>query len=291
MSVTPSCAIDRTVGQLDHRVDDRLRVDDDVDLIGADAEQPVRLDDLEALVHQRRRIDGDLAAHAPGRMPQRLLGGHAEQFRRAPAAKRSARGGQDEPADLATRRARAGTGESRCARCRPAGSRRRAGARPPSRSRRPSPGLPCSRARSSSRARSRPAPLRALRCPTTRRARDRRRVRSRPRPGRRGPFPRSAASCTPVGAKPIERLARRHRDDARPVARDLLAEQLGILAGREADDRQAIGMRVDDGQRALPDRSGRAEDGDAFHAQRPEAGGWRLGLEEQVPGLRASSLG
>ena len=53
---------------------------------------------------------------------------------------------------------------------------------------------------------------------------------------------------------------------ARAVARDLLGEQLGVLAGGEADDLQAIGMRVDDRERALADRAGRAEDGDALHA-------------------------
>ena len=69
----------------------------------------------------------------------------------------------------------------------------------------------------------------------------------------------------PVRAQPIEGRAGRHRDDARPIARDLLGEQLGVLAGGEPDDLQPIGVRVDDGQRALADRAGRAEDGDAFH--------------------------
>ena len=43
------------------------------------------------------------------------------------------------------------------------------------------------------------------------------------------------------------------------------AEQLGVLAGGEADDLQPVGVRVDHGQRAPADRSGRSEDGDAFH--------------------------
>ena len=77
------------------------------------------------------------------------------------------------------------------------------------------------------------------------------------------------AIVTPSAAadvrQPIDRGAGRHRDDARPVARDLLREQLGVLAGREADDLQSIGVRVDDGQRALADRAGGAEDGDALH--------------------------
>ena len=61
------------------------------------------------------------------------------------------------------------------------------------------------------------------------------------------------------------RLGRRHRDDRRAVASDLLGEPIGVLAGREADDLQPIGVRVDDRQRALADRAGRSENGDALH--------------------------
>ena len=73
----------RAVDELHHRVHDRLRMDHDVDLIGADAEQPVRLDHLEALVHQRRRIDRDLPPHPPRRMLQRVVRRDACEFRRA----------------------------------------------------------------------------------------------------------------------------------------------------------------------------------------------------------------
>ena len=52
----------------DQRVHDRLRVHDDVDAVVRRAEQVVGLDHLEALVHQRRRVDRDLAAHRPGRV-------------------------------------------------------------------------------------------------------------------------------------------------------------------------------------------------------------------------------
>ena len=49
----------RAVGELDHGVHDRLRVDDDLDALVRDVEQQVRLDHLQALVHQRRRIRRD----------------------------------------------------------------------------------------------------------------------------------------------------------------------------------------------------------------------------------------
>ena len=98
-----------------------------VDLIRRHAEQPVRLDHLEALVHQRRRIDRDLPPHPPGRMLQRVGRGHVSS---ALDAARPRNGPPDavriSRCDLGAVARRAGTGESRCARCRPAGSRRRA---------------------------------------------------------------------------------------------------------------------------------------------------------------------
>src|SRR5688572_31467390 len=80
---------------------DRLRMDDDLDLIGTYTEQPVRLDDLETLVHQRRRVDGDLPAHLPCRMTKRLIRRHPLQLRRGEISKRSTRGGENQSSNLA----------------------------------------------------------------------------------------------------------------------------------------------------------------------------------------------
>ena len=63
------------VDEPDGRVDDALRVDDHLDRVVADIVQPVRLDDLQALVGERRRVDRDLGAHRPGRVAERLLRG------------------------------------------------------------------------------------------------------------------------------------------------------------------------------------------------------------------------
>ncbi len=73
MSGLPSCASTDAVNVLDHRMDDALRMDHDLDRSRADAEQPVRLDHLEPLVHHRRRVDGDLAAHHPVRVRARFV--------------------------------------------------------------------------------------------------------------------------------------------------------------------------------------------------------------------------
>jgi hypothetical protein len=53
-------------------VDDRLGVHDDRDPVEVHPEELVRLDHLEALVHERRRVDGDLGAHVPGGVLERL---------------------------------------------------------------------------------------------------------------------------------------------------------------------------------------------------------------------------
>ena len=64
-----------------------------------DAEQVVGLDHLEALVHQRRRVDRDLAAHRPRRVRERLLDRHVLELGARAAAERAARGGQHELVD------------------------------------------------------------------------------------------------------------------------------------------------------------------------------------------------
>ena len=63
----------RAVGEGDHRVHDRLRVHHDVDVGVGDAEEQVRLDQLEPLVDQGRRVDRDDRAHVPGGVRQRLV--------------------------------------------------------------------------------------------------------------------------------------------------------------------------------------------------------------------------
>ena len=64
----------RAVVQVDQRVNDRLRVDDDVDPLDRHAEEVVGLDQLEALVHERGAVDRDAPPHVPCRVGERLLG-------------------------------------------------------------------------------------------------------------------------------------------------------------------------------------------------------------------------
>ena len=78
-------------------MDQRLRVDDDVDPLVGDGEEVVGLDRLEALVHQRRRVDRDPSAHPPGRVRERV--GDADPGEVVAAAEGAAGGGQHQPLD------------------------------------------------------------------------------------------------------------------------------------------------------------------------------------------------
>ena len=80
----------RPIRQLDHRMHDRLRVHEHIDLVSGNAEQPARFDHLESLVHQGRRVNRDLVAHVPGRMPEGVVGPDPLQPLDRPVAKRPA---------------------------------------------------------------------------------------------------------------------------------------------------------------------------------------------------------
>ena len=91
-----------------------------------DIVQPVRLDDLQALVHERGRVDGDLGAHAPGGMGQRIGRGAPPSRSAGAVAERPARCRQDQARDIGPRAPRRGTARgrsapSRWAAARPAG--------------------------------------------------------------------------------------------------------------------------------------------------------------------------
>ena len=87
----------------DERVNDALGVYDDVDVIGIQIEEPARLDDLEALVQQGRRVHADLGAHLPGRVGERLLGCGGLHLLERGLAEGSPRSGQHDPSQGLTR--------------------------------------------------------------------------------------------------------------------------------------------------------------------------------------------
>ena len=78
---------DGVVAVLHRRVDDALALDNDLNFLRRQTEQPHSLNELEALVHQSGAVDGDLCTHVPvgmlegiglGLAPQ-LFGLHAEE--------------------------------------------------------------------------------------------------------------------------------------------------------------------------------------------------------------------
>jgi hypothetical protein len=72
----------------------------DVDLVQPEPEQQVRLDHLQALVHQGGGVDRDQRPHLPGGMGQGLFRRDVGQGLAAPAAEGPAAGGQHQPPDL-----------------------------------------------------------------------------------------------------------------------------------------------------------------------------------------------
>ena len=78
---------------------DRLRVHHHLELGRYDREQVEGLDQLQPLVHQGGRVDGDLAPHRPVGVAQRLLGRGAGQLLQAPGAKRPTGGRQHDALD------------------------------------------------------------------------------------------------------------------------------------------------------------------------------------------------
>ena len=93
----------RAVPEADDRVHDRGRMDDDLDLLVRHAEEEMRLDQLESFVGERRGVDGDLRAHVPGRVRERLRRGHAGQLLAALSPEGAARRGQHQGFDCCGR--------------------------------------------------------------------------------------------------------------------------------------------------------------------------------------------
>ena len=84
-------------------MDDGLGVDQYPDPLVRHPEQVVRLDELQSFVHHGRRVNGDLAAHVPIGMRERLgLRGPRHLGARA-SAERPTRSGQNNPLDAFTR--------------------------------------------------------------------------------------------------------------------------------------------------------------------------------------------
>ncbi len=88
----------RAVAERDQRMDPRFGMEHRLELVPTQIEQPARLDELEALVEEQRRIHGDARSHGPHRMREHLLARGAPPV--GVAAQRPARGGEGQARDL-----------------------------------------------------------------------------------------------------------------------------------------------------------------------------------------------
>ena len=264
------------VHEPDGRVDDALRVDDHLDRVVADIVQPVRLDDLQALVGERRRVDRDLGAHRPGRVAERLLRRDRGELRRRRVEERPARCRQDERRDRRPSIRRRGTARSPSAPSRSGGARR-AGWRTGRRGR-----VAATRGGQSARERhdevaagderllvGRGDDLAGAQRGEDRAEADdaagRRRRRDRRRRGSRAPRGRRAGDAA-VPAAGRGRASAASSPSATTPARSRAAcsaRSVAFAAGREGDDPERVRVRGEDVERLASDRAGRAEEGDA----------------------------
>ena len=88
----------RAIHVFDHRMDDALRMDQHIEPFGWHVEQHLRLDQLQPLVHQRGRIDGNLAAHRPPGVPAGLIRCGGGDLPGRPGAEWPTGRGEDQPA-------------------------------------------------------------------------------------------------------------------------------------------------------------------------------------------------
>ena len=85
--------------ELHQRVDDGLRMHHRLDALQRDVEEPLGLDNFQALVHQRGAVDGNLGAHLPVGMAKCLGKGHLLQLLARVAAERPSRSGDNKLLD------------------------------------------------------------------------------------------------------------------------------------------------------------------------------------------------
>ena len=252
----------RAIDELDERMDHALRMDHGIDLSVGQAVQPFRLDDLERLVHERGRVDGDLRSHAPRGMRERGARLHVVHRGRGPAAERAAAGGEDEAPDAVERFA--------------------------------SQALPDGGVLAVDR----PQPLQWLPAEPVERGRhemtpgherflvrerhaapgvkSREHGRQRRHPG--GGHDDDVDPIEPGDAGEAIRRPAASRDMALAVgnpragvgmSRKLGGERGRGMAARERADPETIGMRGDDIEGLAPDRAGRSQDGEADHTDWP----------------------
>ena len=75
-------------------------MEEDVNLFRAEAEEPMRLDDLQGLIHHRGGVDRDLGAHVPNGMGERIVDRDLFQLLKRGITKRAAAGSEHNAGDF-----------------------------------------------------------------------------------------------------------------------------------------------------------------------------------------------
>ena len=225
-------------------------------LVG-EAEQVVRLDQLEALVHQRRRVDRDLAAHVPGRVRERRLDARRRAARRCVMPRNGPAGGrQDQPVDRLRAARPAAAGRAPSARSRPGSRARRSPRRAASRARRPTTRLSLFAS-----ARSMPSPSAATVGPSPAEPTRPFRTRSAPDSAISRTMPSGPASTSPPLQAVRPRAAASSSASATrvtPCAAACAEQPLPAASPRVRPTTSQVVAALDDVERLRADRPGRA---------------------------------
>ena len=91
----PELCFDAAVAELHHRVNYRLRVNDNLYFVCRNIEEPTCLYHLEPFVHHRCRVDSDFCPHLPSRVSQGVVSCGKPQIVFRSISERSARGCED----------------------------------------------------------------------------------------------------------------------------------------------------------------------------------------------------
>ena len=98
VGVTELCQLG-AIFEFDKGVDDALRMDNDIDLLDWDIEEPSGLDHFESFIEERGGVDGDLLTHCPSGVFEGLFEGDVFDIRGGGGAEGAAGGGEDESFD------------------------------------------------------------------------------------------------------------------------------------------------------------------------------------------------
>src|SRR6266700_8167347 len=98
---TAGLHLDGAIDKLYHRMHDTFGMDDHLNTLIGDIEEPIGFNHLQPFVHEGRAINGNLWSHTPGRMRQRLFDSHLFHLLEGRVAKRSARSSENQMIDLA----------------------------------------------------------------------------------------------------------------------------------------------------------------------------------------------